>query len=78
MRTLNQARIKHAFSLIELLVVIAIIAILLSLLFPALGRAKLRVREGHCLGNMRKIAMGVGLYVGDHGQFPSKFVMAIP
>ncbi len=74
MRTLNQARIKHAFSLIELLVVIAIIAILLSLLFPALGRAKLRVREGHCLGNMRKIAMGVGLYVGDHGQFPSKFV----
>jgi prepilin-type N-terminal cleavage/methylation domain-containing protein len=65
---------RLGFTLIELLVVIAIIAILLSLLSPALGRAKQRTNEGVCLGNMRKIAMGVNLYLSDNGKYPSKFV----
>ena len=54
--------IKQAFTLIELLVVIAIIAILMSVLMPALNRARLHGKRAACMGNLRQLTMAWILY----------------
>ncbi len=62
----HRSRRRLGFTLVELLVVIGIIAVLVSMLLPALSRARAAAQSTACLSNLRQIVMAMQMYVIDH------------
>ena len=70
MPRMPRLRIAGAFTLIEILIVIAIVGILVSLLLPALRRARLAAQQSISMSNVRSIAQAGAGYQNDHSALP--------
>ena len=59
-------RLSKAFTLIETLIVVAIIGLLVALIVPALGRARVSAKQAECLSNMRQLETAHWAFIVEH------------
>jgi len=70
---------RWAFTLIELLVVISIIALLLSILMPALSKVRDQGRKAVCLANLKQVGTAIEAYAADNkGRYPQSIGVYLP
>ena len=73
------SKMMRAFTLIELLVVISIISLLISILLPALKKAREAARAISCLNNQKHMSLCMTMYLNDHhGHFPIYKISVTP
>ena len=60
---------RNGFTLIELLVVVSIIALLVSILLPALGKAREQAKSAVCMSHLRQIGIAIPMYGMDHSDY---------
>ena len=65
---------RKGYTLVELIVVIGILAVVASILFPALSAAKDRANAAVCTSNLHQLGLGMELYHADNGVYPAPMV----
>jgi type II secretory pathway pseudopilin PulG len=69
-RALSSRRTGAAFTLLELVSAILVIAILVTLLIPALEQVKIRVEKINCTNNLRQLYVGAAAYIQEYNHWP--------